>query len=518
MPQPSSTHFRLAWITPLLFGILAGALQAWIRPAGTFEVNEGIELLKVGVLKHDARWFRTMWDDQPGTLMWILSWIFHWTGPCVVAGRFLVIALNAGLLGLLARTLETRLSRGSSLALVPLLLTDSTVFQLMGSVMLEPSSIPFALGGAVLFWNRLDRPDSSVSAFSGALTGLGLAIKLTAVLPAQLAGWAYLWALWEARLHPETAARRRRLHLQGAIHAGTAILVCSCAYWLGDYDLRILNQSHVVGVLGAQPLGQSLPAAFWTSIGAWMSALPALALLPTSVIVCWTHPAHRAWTLPWLATLLSTTVVLSIYPFWHNYYVIHFTLPLVAMATPTLALLIRGLLARLPSFPFAHPTLVAITIAGFAWMLSDSLALFRREPSADRTAALRETRDLLSEYREVLGTVFASTPHLYLFESDVLPVPGLEVVVEKRRQCGNLTPKSALETLRRAPPGAIIADPSRSVTSIYNPFSREFLDSGYSLILENGVGEVWIRKDIVQRLGIPRRPNRTARLIEELKL
>jgi len=505
-------------MTPLLFWGLAGTLQSWIQPAGIFEVNEGIELLKVGVLKHDALWFRSMWDDQPGTLMWILSWIFHWTGPSVIAGRFLVMALNAGLLGLLARTLETRLGRGGSLALAPLLLSDSTVLQLMGSVMLEPASIPFALGGAVLFWNRLDRPEARTSAFSGALTGLGLAIKLTAVLPAQLAGWAYLWALWEARLHPDTAIRRRRLHLQAAIHAGTALLVCSCAYWLGDYDLRILSQSHVVGVIKAQPFSESLPAAFWISVGAWMSALPALALLPSSLIVCRTHPTHRAWTLPWLATLLSTTAVFSIYPFWHNYYVIHFTLPLAAMAAPTLALLIRGLLARLPASPLTRHTLVAATIAGSAWILSDSLALFRRQPNGDRSAALQETRVLLSEYREALGSVFASTPHLYLFESGVLPVKGLEVVVEKRRQCGNLTPKSVLETLRQAPPGAIIADPSRSSTSIYNPFNREFLDSGYSLILENGVGEVWIRKDLVQRLGITRRPNRTARLIEELKL
>jgi len=37
-----------------------------------WEFNEALELLKVRVLLADPHWYRTMWDDQPATLMWML--------------------------------------------------------------------------------------------------------------------------------------------------------------------------------------------------------------------------------------------------------------------------------------------------------------------------------------------------------------------------------------------------------------------------------------------------------------
>ena len=58
----------------------------------------------------------------------------------------------------------------------------------------------------------------------------------------------------------------------------------------------------------------------------------------------------------------------------------------------------------------------------------------------------------------------------------------------------------------------------RTGLSIYSPFTRPFLESGYALILENGVGEVWIRNDVVTQTGLTRRPNRASRLIQELRL
>ena len=498
---------------------LAIGLRALDGLVSAFEVNEGIELLKTGVLMHDTQWFRTMWDDQPGTLMWILSWLFRLTDPDVAIGRWWVIGVTAALLTLLARSLEHRTGRGSSLALVPLLLADPTVFQLLGSVMLEPASIPFALAGALCFQNQLQAPRVAVSLLAGITTGVGLAIKLTALLPAQLAGWAYLLAVWEAgRTHPDPTARRRQLHCHAALYAGGAMSMCLLAYRLGDYDFRILGQSHVVGVLDSQPFWPQLPGAFRTSIGAWGVALPCVALLPTSLIFCRINRRLRTWILPWLATLVSTTVAFSIYPFWHNYYVIHFAVPLAAIGAPTIAQLARAAVRRAPPIRLLHPALGCAAIAAMAWVMSDSLSLFAKRSGGERAEALQEIRSLLTEYRSQVGTVFASTPHTYLFESGVLPVRGLEVVVEKRRQCGHLSPESALEILRSDPPGAIITDPMRTGLSIYSPFTRPFLESGYALILENGVGEVWIRNDVVTQTGLTRRPNRASRLIQELRL
>ncbi len=55
-----------------------------------WEMNEALELLKVRVLLADPHWYRTMWDDQPATLMWMLRGWFAVTGASVAAARVLV--------------------------------------------------------------------------------------------------------------------------------------------------------------------------------------------------------------------------------------------------------------------------------------------------------------------------------------------------------------------------------------------------------------------------------------------
>ena len=76
IPAPSNTSgipgrslFR--WGSWFFLGVLI-----WVRvvPGGhsPWEMNEALELLKVRVLMADAQWYRTMWDDQPATLMWML--------------------------------------------------------------------------------------------------------------------------------------------------------------------------------------------------------------------------------------------------------------------------------------------------------------------------------------------------------------------------------------------------------------------------------------------------------------
>ena len=53
------------------------------------------------------------------------------------------------------------------------------------------------------------------------------------------------------------------------------------------------------------------------------------------------------------------------------------------------------------------------------------------------------------------GTLFASSPGLTVFRSGALPVKGLELVLEKRRRCGALSPESALAIQQKTPPDAL---------------------------------------------------------------
>ena len=84
------------------------------------------------------------------------------------------------------------------------------------------------------------------------------------------------------------------------------------------------------------------------------------------------------------------------------------------------------------------------------------------------------------------GTLFASSPGLTEFRSGALPVKGLELVVEKRRLCGDLSSESALAILQKTPPAMVLThDQTHATASIYSPSAdTNFLELHYVKVLK----------------------------------
>jgi hypothetical protein len=103
---------------------------------------------------------------------------------------------------------------------------------------------------------------------------------------------------------------------------------------------------------------------------------------------------------------------------------------------------------------------------------------------------------MLERHGSRAATVFASHPNLTLFRAGALPVKGLELVVEKRRLCGDLSPASALAILQKTPPAMVVThDQPQATASIYSPFAgTNFLDLHYVKALENSAGILWVRR------------------------
>ncbi len=101
-----------------------------------------------------------------------------------------------------------------------------------------------------------------------------------------------------------------------------------------------------------------------------------------------------------------------------------------------------------------------------------------------------EVLEVLDCHGSRTGTLFASSPGLTEFRSGALPVKGLELVLEKRRRCGALSPESALAILQKPPPDALWThDPPQGITTIYSPFAgTNFLELHYVKSLENSEG------------------------------
>ena len=76
-------------------------------------------------------------------------------------------------------------------------------------------------------------------------------------------------------------------------------------------------------------------------------------------------------------------------------------------------------------------------------------------------------------------------------------VKGLELVVEKRRLCGDLSPESALAILQKTPPAMVLTySQTPDTATIYSPFAgTNFLERHYVKALENSAGHLWVRKN-----------------------
>ena len=496
----------------------------WMRAVdgghSTWEMSEALELLKVRVLMADSQWYRTMWDDQPATLMWMLHGWFAATGASVEAARVLVTAMMTVALSALAARAESLVGRWAGTALAPLLLVNPELSQLMGACMLEPTSIALALMGGMLFWSRIERPAGWAIVGAGALTGWALAVKLTAALPAQLAFWVFLQALWRAR----RGDRALRLRILGTavLFGGVAIGCAGLLLAAGGHDWSTVHDSHVRGVFGEGGWAALRDRTNTRALAdAWWEAYASLALVPTSLMLAWRHARIWWWVFPWAMTLLVSTGVLWAYPFWHNYYLIHVALPMAALVAPTVAVTARALWdllqmwarrrgdeARTASNGRARvalglgAALVAGGLVAGCLVLSENLRAVRRTLNPERDRDELAMLQMLERYGSRSATVFASSPNLTLFRSGAIPVRGLELVVEKRRLSGDLSPERALAILQKTPPAMVLThDQTHATASIYSPFAgTNFLERHYVKVLENSAGYLWVRRDISDRI------------------
>jgi hypothetical protein len=138
--------------------------------------------------------------------------------------------------------------------------------------------------------------------------------------------------------------------------------------------------------------------------------------------------------------------------------------------------------------------LVAGGLAAVGLVLAENLRAVSRTVNPQRDRDEQAMLALLERHGSQTGTVFAN-PSLTLFRSGALPVKGLELLVDKRRLCGDLSPESALAILEKTPPDAIwtydLTDNSRA--TIYTPFAgTNFLERHYVKVLENSAGYLWI--------------------------
>jgi hypothetical protein len=125
---------------------------------------------------------------------------------------------------------------------------------------------------------------------------------------------------------------------------------------------------------------------------------------------------------------------------------------------------------------------------GLIWKKEETLALIRKENGAEDPA-----KSWISN-RQLSGNSGTLLRRLSLSRSGALPVKSLELVLEKRRLCGDLSPASALAILQKTPPDAVgIHDQTQATATIYSPLAvTNFLERHYVKTLKNSAGHRWV--------------------------
>jgi hypothetical protein len=87
-----------------------------------------------------------------------------------------------------------------------------------------------------------------------------------------------------------------------------------------------------------------------------------------------------------------------------------------------------------------------------------------------------------------------------------LPVKSLELVLEKRRLCGELSPASALAIPQKTPPAMVLThDQTHATASIYSPLTcPNFLERHYVKTLKNSTSHLWVRKNSMCQETLPK--------------
>ena len=135
-------------------------------------------------------------------------------------------------------------------------------------------------------------------------------MKLTAALPAQLAFWVFLHALWRAR----RGDRALRLKILGnaLLFGGVAIGSAGLLLAAGGHDWSTVHDSHVRGVFGGGGWAELRDRTNTRPLtDVWWDAYASLALVPTSLLLAWRHPRIWRWVFPWAMTLLVSTVTVT---------------------------------------------------------------------------------------------------------------------------------------------------------------------------------------------------------------
>ena len=479
---------------PTITAIAMLALIYSLLPLGTaLELggDEGYELTKGLLCSKGYVMYKDIWCDQPPVFPILLGQVFRAVGPSILAARLVAVGFALVLFGALYQLVRQRSGMAAALTAVFCLLTSPGVLLLSSSVMVEVPAIGTALASAWLLFQWSKRPHWAWILASGALMGLALEIKLTAVmvLPAMLleialASWKKGGGLAQRRV---VSSALQWIVACGVVFGAVALL------W-GGGSLGPSWRSHTVT--------QTIPGLSSAQDYRFTSDMPlghleCLIGAAVALVILGRQKRWRELSFP-LALLLTAVAVHSVHKPWWGYYYLHFAVPLAWLAGLATSEVLKAISGRLKARNSGASSLatwkwiglcaflaLALTVA--ETRLERAIGAIRQTPRASDSVVLAK----MKQYADRTHWVYVQ-PVIYPFHAGLAVPPELAVVMLKRYWSGQITPEQIVETCRRYKPEQLLLYQAR-VGSEW----KELLQAGYQTAYQDTNCVLYVSKGIL---------------------
>ncbi|MBN1402731.1 MAG: glycosyltransferase family 39 protein [Anaerolineae bacterium] len=459
-----------------------------------FDADEGINLIKAGLVAEGYPLYTAIWSDQPPLLTYLLAGLFRLVGWRVGAARFGVACFSSLLLGsawAFLRQVGGRLHAWLGATLVALL---PYYLRLSISVMVGLPSIALGMVSVATLaaWHKSRRP-----AWLGlSALALGLAV-LTKLMIGLLAPILAFGVVLEGEMPDERGGTGWRWRWRLGPALAWTLLVAAVViggFWLtaGPHAISQLLETHFEA-----PAEPELRDTHTLNRELGKSRLN---LILGCLGIPWALYKRRwlvGYLVGWAAILYLFLATYT--PTWYHHQ-LYISIPLAMLAAYALGEFATAILERLrarrvraaalPAAPLVLLTVISLTTS---WLplpydctsLPPSHSkLYRQVPEADF-----RLEDVMRSYAPETRWVVTDVP-MYAFRAGLLVPPQLAVLSGKRLATGEFERKELLEIFRRERPEQVL------LTRFDWPALQPEIERGYRVAYADDENTLYVRSDL----------------------
>lgn len=483
-------------LLPLAVGLFLYS-AAPLRTGYQFGADEGYELMKGLLVSRGYSLYSEVWSDQPPLYTEILGLLFRAFGPEALVARCLTLTFAVLLAAALYAIVRQSSGRLGGVLAVLLMSSSSSFIELGISAMLELPAMSLVMGA---FWAVSDENRKRSTWWlvtSGALFGCALQIKLTVgmFLPALVLQWliktpthagAVTRSIERRFLEASRSGFRSVISGIGGLGITFALIALLC------YDsatLQVFWKSHFShGTRESVELSHR-----------WHPGLlkEDFALVVTTIGCLFFAAAsrHHNFLVPVVMLACATFVHLWHRPYW-NYYILHFTVPMVWLSAVGLSewlkVLLRVEYAYSRFSKIKHNVNVLVWSASAAMMiicipekLKLELHRVQLSESASQQATVRMLKPLSPQAEWIV-----TDERLAAFWARIPITPELAIIPSKRLWSKQITHETFVRSLEDHVADLVLLPESwRAEFGL-----TEYLKSRYKAIITNEVRTLYIRQ------------------------